>query len=188
MAGSDRAPSAGRDALGGRVRAALAALGAVPELAEHRGLELHADAVELVVAHVSASGREHLLVPRAASHWQELRGAAARDGVELVVISAFRSFDRQFELIRAKVEAGEEISKVLRVMAPPGCSEHHSGRAVDIGTPGCKPLSESFEDTEAFAWLARCGARFGFELSYPRGNSSGFRYEPWHWCWRSSGG
>ena len=66
--------------------------------------------------------------------------------------------------------------------APPGCSEHHTGRAVDIGTPHCKVLDEEFEQTEAFDWLVRFAGKFGFRLSYPRGNSCGYAYEPWHWC------
>ncbi|HEX7650108.1 MAG TPA: D-alanyl-D-alanine carboxypeptidase family protein, partial [Noviherbaspirillum sp.] len=28
--------------------------------------------------------------------------------------------------------------------------------------------------------------RFGFTLSYPRGNTYGFIYEPWHWCYQLS--
>jgi zinc D-Ala-D-Ala carboxypeptidase len=172
------------EALGARVSATLSALGASPRLHEARGLKLYDDAADLVVAHVSASGREHLLVPEAALRWRELRAAAARQGIELVVISAFRSFARQLELIRERLACGDDVARILSIMAPPGCSEHHSGRALDIGTPGCPPLSESFEATAAFAWLARDAGHYGFRLSYPRGNPYGYQYEPWHWCWQ----
>ena len=62
-------------------------------------------------------------------------------------------------------------------------TEHHTGRAVDVMTPGGPILEEAFEDTDAFRWLARHACRFGFRLSYPRGNAHGFAYEPWHWAW-----
>lgn len=186
QAPTERPTGAERD-LATRVGDALLALGAPAGLARERGLPLHEDATELVVAHRSNSGREHLLIPPAAASWQALRARARDAGVELVVISGFRSFARQLELLQAKRAAGEAIERALRVMAPPGCSEHHTGRAVDIGTPGCEPLSESFEATAAFVWLTEHAGGFGFALSYPRGNPWGFSYEPWHWCWRAPG-
>ena len=67
---------------------------------------------------------------------------------------------------------------------PPGFSEHHSGRALDLGTPGCDGLSEDFEATQAFEWLSESASRFGFVLSYPHDNAWGFSYEPWHWALR----
>lgn len=166
-----------------RADAALVRLGAAPGLLDARALPLFADATDLVVAHVSRSGREHVLVPAAAVAWRRMRIAADAAAIELVMVSGFRSFDRQLELIEAKLAAGEQLRKILEVMAPPGCSEHHTGRAIDIGTPGCEPLSETFEDTAAFHWLADRASDFGFALSYPRGNPEGFRYEPWHWCY-----
>lgn len=168
-----------------KVRAVLEQFGAAGDLAEQRGLTFFADATELEVAHVSASGREHLLVPTAAADWRAMRAAAAEETVTLLAISGYRAFDRQVELIQAKLEWGEQIGDILEVMAPPGCSEHHSGRAVDVGTPGCEPLSEAFELTDAFGWLEQNAERFGFHLSYPRGNPEGYTYEPWHWCHRS---
>ncbi|HPF74253.1 MAG TPA: D-alanyl-D-alanine carboxypeptidase family protein, partial [Xanthomonadaceae bacterium] len=65
----------------------------------------------------------------------------------------------------------------------PGFSEHHSGNALDIGTPDEPPAEESFENTAAFDWLCENAPNFGFQLSYPRNNPHGIVYEPWHWCW-----
>jgi len=58
---------------------------------------------------------------------------------------------------------------------------------VDIGARDTPALEEDFERTEAFAWLERNANRFGFRLSYPRGNRYGYLYEPWHWCWEKAG-
>jgi len=76
------------------------------------------------------------------------------------------------------------LEVIFCASAPPGYSEHHSGRALDVTTPGATPLQEEFEGTPAFAWLSKNAASFGFALSYPRGNRHGFMYEPWHWCYR----
>ena len=70
----------------------------------------------------------------------------------------------------------------MTVSAAPGYSEHHTGRAVDIATPGSRPLTEEFEDSAAFHWLNENAADFGFSMSYPRDNRYGFIYEPWHWA------
>lgn len=166
-----------------RVRAALRELGAPADLAQERGLPLHAEARSLRCVGLGTDGRDKFLAPAAARAWLAMRAAAHAEGAELLLVSAFRSFDFQLALIRRKLVQRRTIEEVLGVNAPPGCSEHHSGRAVDIGTRGCEPLAEEFENTPAFSWLRLNAARFGFALSYPRGNRYGFCYEPWHWCW-----
>ncbi|MGH8446630.1 MAG: M15 family metallopeptidase, partial [Solimonas sp.] len=132
---------------------------------------------------LGTDGRDKLLVPAAAQAWLAMRAAAADDGVELLLVSAFRSVDFQAALIRNKLKNGRSIDEVLQVNAPPGHSEHHTGRAVDIGEAGTPALEEAFEATRAYAWLSAQAGRYGFRLSYPRGNREGYLYEPWHWCW-----
>ena len=90
----------------------------------------------------------------------------------------------QTAIVRAKLAGGKTIAEILRFVAAPGCSEHHTGRALDIGSPEELELDGKFERTAAFRWLRRRAGEFGFHLSYPRGNRHGFGYEPWHWCWR----
>jgi zinc D-Ala-D-Ala carboxypeptidase len=147
-----------------------------------RGLIRYEEARVLEVAAVGQDGREHRLVPSAARAWRRLKSAAAEDGVTLVVVSAFRSVERQVEIIRAKLRAGRPIDEILKVLAFPGFSEHHTGRAVDVSTPGCKPATAEFESTPAFRWLTANAGGYGFRLSYPPGNAFGYQYEPWHWC------
>ncbi len=122
------------------------------------------------------------MTPDTADHWQQMCQAAVSDGVVLQLVSAFRSVDYQCELIRNKLNRGQVIEDILKVNALPGYSEHHTGCALDITTPGAEPLEESFEQTEAFAWLSKNAREFGFELSYPRDNPFGIAYEPWHWA------
>jgi D-alanyl-D-alanine carboxypeptidase len=163
----------------------LATLGISPEEITRRGLVPHEEASELVLADSNAEGREFHLQPQAAQAWAALRAAAAQDGVTLVLESAFRSVARQTEILRAKLAAGDSIEAALKLVAPPGASEHHTGRAIDIGTPGSVALQEAFEHTSAFTWLQQHAASHGFLMSYPRGNLQGYSYEPWHWCWHA---
>lgn len=159
-------------------------LGVSAQIIAERSLPLFGEASELVVVEVTSSGRKHRLTPAAAEAWRRMQSAAREDAVALQIVSAFRSVARQAELIANKLESGQALSEILAVSAPPGCSEHHTGRAVDIGTEHSVPLELEFEQTPAFDWLRRNAERFGFTLSFPRGNRWGYQYEPWHWCHR----
>lgn len=127
-------------------------------------------------------GRAALLTPMASDSWIKMRAAGERDGVNLQLISTFRSIARQTEILAAKLASGIAWAEILAVNAYPGFSEHHTGRAVDIGSPACPALAEQFADTPEFAWLQANAGQFRFALSYPPGNPSGIAYEPWHWC------
>ena len=116
--------------------------------------------------------------------WQLMKDAAAQDNVVLLLVSAFRSIDYQCELIKGKLAAGRLLDDILKVNAIPGFSEHHTGRALDISTSNCEPLTTDFETTEAFQWLTEHAGRFGFVMSFPKDNNSGITYEPWHWAHR----
>ena len=168
-----------------RIREAFAELAIPPELVRRRGLPRCVEARRLVVAEVDARGRELKLTPTAARAWQRMKSAASQVSVQLYLVSAFRSFDRQCEILRAKLAAGQALEDILGVSAPPGYSEHHTGRAVDIGASPDDPLDEAFDRTDAYRWLAANAARFDYALSYPPENRYGYRYEPWHWLHRS---
>ena len=143
------------------------------------------EATRLVfVCRAADDGKMVRLAPAAAAAWWRMQAAAASDGVELLALSGFRSVRRQTAIVRAKLAGGKTIAEILRFVAAPGCSEHHTGRALDIGSPEELELDGKFERTAAFRWLRRRAGEFGFHLSYPRGNRHGFGYEPWHWCWR----
>jgi zinc D-Ala-D-Ala carboxypeptidase len=167
-----------------RIRSILDALQIPLALLAARSLVLQQEADDLVVAELGENGKEHMLVPAAAQGWRELSSAARTDGVSIRIVSAFRSVDRQAEIVRGKLARGLSLEAILCVSAPPGYSEHHSGRAVDVTTEGAPPLELEFESTKAFQWLSGNAPKFGFYLSFPRDNRYGYAYEPWHWCFR----
>src|SRR5690606_7348445 len=90
--------------------------------------------------------------------WGRVGEARRRDGVVLEAISGYRSHDYQLGIFERKLARGQQVAQILQVNAAPGYSEHHSGLALDIGAPGEPPAEESFEDTGAFAWLAKNAA------------------------------
>jgi D-alanyl-D-alanine carboxypeptidase len=140
------------------------------------------EAVELVEVGPNLVGRMQRLTPETAASWQEMLTAARDDGIVLMIVSGFRDFEYQASLIRKKINAGQSLREILEVNAAPGFSEHHTGRAVDIASPGSRPLTEEFDSSDAFAWLQQHAAKHGFSMTYPRDNPQGFIYEPWHWA------
>jgi len=167
-----------------RADAANAKLGIPAAVIRRRKLPLCAEAEKLVVVEIGSRRRKHRLTPDAARAWKKMKAAARKDGIGLAIVSAFRSFERQVAIIRRKIAEGQSVRQILAFSAPPGYSEHHTGCAVDIGTEGCDELEEVFEESPAFAWLRKNASRFGYFMSYPRGNRYGYRYEPWHWIYR----
>ena len=104
---------------------------------------------------------------------------ALDDGVEIWVVSAYRSFAEQQQLKGAyTVTYG---SGANAFSADQGYSEHQLGTTLDLTTAGMGGgLYASFENTAAFAWLKENAHKYGFTLSYPPNNAY-YEYEPWHW-------
>jgi zinc D-Ala-D-Ala carboxypeptidase len=165
-----------------RLRDRLDGLGLdADDYAARTRLALEPEPAWLALAGFDRYRRPLWLQPKAARAWQRLRTAAASEGIVLEAISGYRSHDYQLGIFERKRARGQSIEQILTVNAAPGYSEHHSGTALDIGTPGEPPAEESFERTAAFAWLQAHASEFGARMSYPRDNPHGIVYEPWHW-------
>ncbi|AAW76777.1 MULTISPECIES: M15 family metallopeptidase [Xanthomonas] len=159
---------------------------AANDYAEQTGLQLIAEPVALQFGGRDRFGRPLWLSAGAARAWRQLRAAALRADIVLDAISGYRSHDYQLGIFERKRARGLTLEQILAVNAAPGFSEHHSGDALDIGTPGEPPAEESFATTPAFAWLRNNANAFGYRLSYPRDNPHGIVYEPWHWRWSAA--
>jgi D-alanyl-D-alanine carboxypeptidase len=106
--------------------------------------------------------------------------AGRADNVSLYVRSGFRSFGRQ-QTIKSKYNVIYGEGTANSFSADQGYSEHQLGTAVDFITEGLGgELTENFDTTMAFKWLKDNAHKFGFVLSYPKGNAH-YTYEPWHW-------
>jgi D-alanyl-D-alanine carboxypeptidase len=170
-----------------RVRSVLEELGIEAGYIANCRMPLQRECANLVAIEPDVFGRQPHLDAEAYGAWSAMKAAAAEAGIALQIISAFRSIEYQKDLILRKLARGESLVSILQVNAAPGFSEHHSGRALDIGCSGYSHLEIEFERSPAFAWLGIHAARFGFYLSFPRDNPYGVQYEPWHWCYKKAG-
>jgi D-alanyl-D-alanine carboxypeptidase len=151
------------------------------------GMPLQQECAVLVETELDVFGRQPRLEANTFAAWTAMKNAAAKAGIELQLVSAFRSIAYQKELFVRKLARGDAIAAILAVNAAPGFSEHHTGCALDVGCPGYPHLEIDFEQSPAFTWLSAHAASFGFHMSFPRDNTYGVQYEPWHWCYRGSG-
>lgn len=160
----------------------LRSLGLSPEAyADRTGLSLVPEPGTLVFAGTDRYQRPLWLTREAARAWRQMKAAAQSEDIFLEAISGYRGHDYQLGIFERKLGRGQTVEQILQVNAAPGYSEHHSGRAMDISSRGEASAEESFEKSNAFAWLLKHAGAFGFRLSYPRDNPHGIVYEPWHW-------
>ncbi|CAN5348077.1 hypothetical protein BH11MYX1_BH11MYX1_27450 [soil metagenome] len=94
---------------------------------------------------------------RTAKAFRVMSKAARKKGVDLKIRSGFRSFAKQAKLYNQYRRGQGNLA------APPGYSNHESGRALDLYVT----------DHEAFDWLQEHGATYGFHRTVPG--------EAWHW-------
>lgn len=110
--------------------------------------------------------------------FEDMLEEAKEDGVELWVVSAYRSFYQQADLKGAyTVTYG---SGANAFSADQGFSEHQLGTTMDFTTRGLNGGLDGFQNTPAYEWLQNNAYKYGFVLSYPENNSY-YVYEPWHW-------
>ena len=121
----------------------------------------------------------------AARQFCELQKATAAAGIEILLSSAYRSVEKQLAIKEEFTEEyGADYAK--RYVAEPGCSEHHTGLALDfVAKIGGKWLIENDEIVERsgeFKPVYDILPRFGFILRYLKGKEgvTGYPAEPWH--------
>lgn len=137
--------------------------------------------------------RQYYMDSRIEKYVKDMFAAADRDGVQLVMVSAYRTNAYQQDLFDRSVEqrvndrgmSREEAEEdTAREVQRPGFSEHNSGLAADIMSDEYTSMDDDgFENTEAFAWLSEHAPEYGFILRYPKGKSkyTDIIYEPWHY-------
>ncbi len=131
---------------------------------------------------VNESCCEVLLERRAAALLDKLM-ADIRGWTKIVAVSGWRSRDEQQEIWdTAMREHGETFTK--QYVAKPGCSEHETGLAIDLGERRDEVdfIRPAFPDTGICQTFRRKAARYGFIQRYPadQEHTTGIAHEPWH--------
>ncbi|MBP3921128.1 MAG: M15 family metallopeptidase [Bacilli bacterium] len=114
------------------------------------------------------------------SFYKKMFNAASKENIDLIISSAFRSYDEQEKTYNEyKNFKGEEYAN--KYAAKAGYSEHQTGLAFDILTTGAN--TDNFENTKEFSWLRDNAYKYGFIMRYPKDKEylTGYEYEPWHY-------
>lgn len=129
-------------------------------------------------AYVYDESRDHKLHSQVMPFFENMVEDALKSDVKLYASSAYRSFDEQASLKSAyAVTYG---SGANTFSADQGYSEHQLGTTIDFVTTGIQGNIDGFENTPAFTWMVENAHKYGFVMSYPKGNAY-YVYEPWHW-------
>jgi hypothetical protein len=117
----------------------------------------------------------------AAAAFTRMIAAAAADGVEIRIVSGYRTADYQRRLYERAVES----DPYQRVSAPPGRSEHLLGTAADVVADGDSGLTARFAGSDAARWLGERAAEFGIVATFSeeRHEARAVDWEPWHLRW-----
>lgn len=141
---------------------------------------------------VHTSWREYYMDDRMADYMINMIAAAAKDGINLEVVSAYRTIEYQQQnfdnSVQQRMDNGmtydEAYADTAKEVAFPGKSEHNAGLSADIMSDEYTSMDDDgFKNTKAYEWLSQHAAEYGFILRYPEGKESetGIIYEPWHY-------
>ena len=164
------------------------------KLAEKRGYQKRAQADETKLEEIDGQK----LQTEAKKAYQELKIEAKKEGLEMVMVSGYRSNSEQKQIFIERlgnlatilsIKSGKSdvvLDKLLQTTSIPGYSRHHTGYTFDLG---CNSTELTvFKDTKCYEWLSRDNylnaKRFGLVPSYPEGGGEqGPDPEAWEYVW-----
>ena len=113
-------------------------------------------------------------------YFNSFNESAILDGYNYIIDSGYRSYEYQQAIWDFNVSK-MGLEKTRDRVAPPGCSEHQSGLAIDIASLRYGIYSDL--NNEEIAYLMRNIYKYGFILRYPESKEiiTGYDYEPWHY-------
>ena len=104
---------------------------------------------------------------------------AGKNDINIFIDSGYRSYFHQLQ-VYGHYLLKDGIEATRKRVALPGCSEHQTGLAFDLGIIESGNIRNIRLDEAK--WLEDNAFKLGFILRYPKGkeNITGFGYEPWH--------
>lgn len=129
---------------------------------------------------LTSVGNGQFMRKQAALSLFQMFKAASQQGLNLIPLSGYRSYQNQVSVYGNEVKQfGQAIAD--SESAKPGHSEHQTGWAIDIGGGGCG-IDNCFGNTKEGKWVAANSYRYGYIIRYTAEKQSvtGYRAEPWH--------
>lgn len=131
-----------------------------------------------------------LLRTEVATAYMKMADSARKCGIQLNVLSGFRSFDHQARIWERKwnqyhaIPDSLRVFKILEYSMLPGASRHHWGTEVDLNNLSNEYFS-SDEGQDVYDWLVTNARHFGFYQPYTvrSSNAGGVHEEKWHWSY-----
>ena len=156
--------------------------------------------IKLAGKYTVGSARGMYLRKEAYEAFIKMTNAASKDGINLVIISATRNFERQKQIWENKWKGktlvdGKDLSTIadsverakiiLRYSSMPGTSRHHWGTDMDFNSLE-NSFFESGEGLKMYEWLKKNAPSFGFCQPYTskiNSTRTGYEEEKWHWSY-----
>ena len=151
----------------------------------HRLPEGFENTITLVEA-VNVNGETYRVEEKAYQAFLALReDLMANDGLQIELLSVYRDIPQQERTWARTIETkGEEYTR--KYVAIPGCSEHHTGFALDVGFAlngkASHRNADLFSYEEMYQVVHKKMPKYGFILRYPAVKEpiTKISYEPWH--------
>ncbi len=147
-------------------------------------------------------GRDYALRKKANEAFKDMQIDASREGINLYIVSGYRSFKTQQHIWNKKYKSYRKrgltpqqcIEQITRYSTIPGTSRHHWGTEIDlIDTAVDLPKNvlhpKHYTQNGVFCplkeWMDKNAANYGYNLVYTNNQErTGFNYEPWHYSYK----
>ena len=142
------------------------------------------------------------LLPEAYLKFKQMQNDAKKEGVEIEIVSGYRSYQKQKDIWNNKYNKNFEngilgiknINRIIQYSTLPGTSRHHWGTDIDIIDKRFVPkgdllLEKNYAEngiySQLFSWMRKNSKKYGFYLVYDDSpKRKGFKFEPWHYSYK----
>ena len=142
------------------------------------------------------------LLPEAYLKFKQMQNDAKKEGVEIEIVSGYRSYQKQKDIWNNKYNKNFEngilgiknINRIIQYSTLPGTSRHHWGTDIDIIDKRFIPkgdllLEKNYAEngiySQLFSWMRKNSKKYGFYLVYDDSpKRKGFKFEPWHYSYK----
>ena len=134
--------------------------------------------------------------------FKQMQNDAKKEGVEIEIVSGYRSYEKQKDIWNNKYNKNFEngilgiknINRIIQYSTLPGTSRHHWGTDIDIIDKRFVPkgdllIEKNYAEngiySQLFYWMKKNSKKYGFYLVYDDSpKRKGFKFEPWHYSYK----